>query len=345
MAEQEKLEYLMNYAVYVQYPLLIVIFFYSLLTLKHLKKKDLRITLILAFLGAVSYMIGISSGMKEINVRAILVPFIFFIVVNSRSDRLLKIIFWYCLMFTLIEELLFFLGISYWNILVRFTYLRPFGGFLDNHLSGLFLASTLYMYGHKYLGGFVATIYLSLQTPIAYSVVFFKKKNIMFALLFSAIVIYLLYNVGHLKIEQKDSMLNAYLSLQEYSFDKCYIMGCSSNAIMTERTENIGSSRYIDDIGIIRVFYFFGAPWLLFYTYLVFKKSKSIVLPLIYWLTVLHYPVVFGVLTTALLAMSINYYNRHVFPRQIPKTKSRKRRIRWGSSKMPSRRLRSNLNP
>jgi hypothetical protein len=328
MAEQENIGYLMNYAVYVQYPILVIIFFYSLLTLKPLKNKDLTIILFLAFLGAVSFMIGISSGMKEINVRAILVPFIFFIVVNSRSDRLLKIIFWYCLTFTLIEELLFFLGISYWDILVRFTNLRPFGGFLDNHLSGLFLASTLYMYGHKYLGGFVATIFLSLQTPIAYSVVFLNKKNLKFAFIFCAGVIYLLYDIGHLKVEQTDSMLNAYISITEYSFDNCFIMGCSSNSVDIEKAVKEDSLRYIDDVGVIRVLYFFGAPWFLFYTLFVFNKSRSIVVPLIYWITILHYPVVFGVLTTALLAMSINYYNRHVYPRLLPKTRQQKR-ISW----------------
>jgi len=307
------LEYLMNYAVYVQYPIVIIIFLYSLLSLK-LLKKDIIFVMITLFFGVISYITGTSLGM-ETNTRAIIVPLIFYVVINSRSDRLLKIIFWYCLVFTIFEEVLFFSGVSYWGTLGRFGFLRPFGGFLDNHLSGVFLAVTLYIFGHKYLGGFIATIFLSLQTPLAYSVVFFNKKNIKFALLFLGLVIYLLYFVGHLKIEQKDSMLNAYIAMKEYSFDTCYITGCSANSINTERVVNVDSFRYIDDVGLIRVLYFFGIPWILFYTYLVFKKSKSIVLPLIYCMTILHYPVVFGVLTTALLAMSINYYNRRVFPR------------------------------
>jgi hypothetical protein len=309
------LEYLMNYAVYVQYPIVIIIFLYSLLSLKLLKKNIIFVMLTL-FFGVISYITGTSLGM-ETNTRAIIVPLIYYVVINSRSDRLLMIIFWYCLVFTIFEEVLFFSGVSYWGTLERFGFLRPFGGFFDNHLSGVFLAVTLYIFGHKYLGGFIATIFLSLQTPLAYSVVFFNKKNIKFALLFLGLVIYLLYVVGHLKIEQKDSMLNAYIAMKEYSFDQCYLMGCSANEINTERIKNTGSRRFIDDVGVLRVLYFFGVPWFIFYTVLVFKKSKSVVIPLIYWITILHYPVVFGVLTTALLAMSINYYNRHIFPNYI----------------------------
>jgi hypothetical protein len=308
------LEYLMNYAVYVQYPIVIIFLLYSLLSLK-LLKKDIIFVMITLFFGVISYITGTSLGM-ETNTRAIIVPLIFYVVINSRSDRLLKIIFWYCLVFTIFEEVLFFSGVSYWGILTRFVFLRPYGGFLDNHLSGLFLAVTLYIFGHKYLGGFIATIFFSLQTPLAYSVVFLNKKNIKFALFFLGLVIYLLYVVGHLKIEQKDSMLNAYISMNEYSFDRCYIMGCSANTINTERIQNMGTYRFIDDIGFIRVLYFFGVPWFVFYTVFVFKKSKSVVIPLVYWITILHYPVVFGVLTTALLAMNINYYNRHISPKE-----------------------------
>ncbi|MGK0290847.1 MAG: hypothetical protein ACI86H_002310 [bacterium] len=310
------LEYLMNYAIYVQYPLLIIILVYSLLSMNPLKKKEITLVVFISFFGVISYVFGVSLGMKT-NIRAIIVPLIFYVVINSRSDKLLKIIFWYCLVFTIIEEALFFSGVSYWGILTRFIFLRPYGGFFDNHLSGLFLASTLYIFGHKYLGGFLATIFLSLQTPVVYSIAFLNKKNIKFAILFSGFIIYLLYTVGHLKIEQKDSMLNAYISMKDYSYGSCYLTGCSANIINTEKIKNKGSYRFIDDIGFLRVLYFFGVPWFLFYTLLVFKKSKSVVIPLIYWLTILHYPVVFGLLTTVLLAMSINYYNRHIFPQYI----------------------------
>ena len=64
-----------------------------------------------------------------------------------------------------------------------------------------------------------------------------------------------------------------------------------------------------EDIGLMRALYFFGFPWMLFYTWLVFRISRSKVLPAIYFMTLLHYPLVFGIITTALMAISINYYN------------------------------------
>ena len=310
-------DYLMNYAKYIQYPLLITIVFYSFLSLRPIKKKEITLVLWISFLGVISYVIGVSSNAIDPNIRAILVPFIFLIVVNSRSDRLLKYIFWYCLTFAIFEEILFFSGLTLWTSLDRFGFLRPYGGFFDGHLSGLFIASTLFLFGKKYLGAFITIIFLALQTPIAYSLIFINKRTLKFALLFSGITIYFLYSVGHLKVEQKDSMINAYLSFNEYSFDYCYLLGCSSNIINTEKIIKKDSYRFIDDVGLFRVLYFFGAPWLLFYTYFIIRRSKSKVLPLMYLVTILHYPIVFGVLTTALLAISINYYNRHISPKTV----------------------------
>jgi len=303
--------YLMNYAVYVQYPILLWIIVYSTLTINKFKYSDVILVFLISIFGFISYVIG-SSYEYDTNIRAIFVPFIFYITLNSKSYVLLKPLFIYCLTIVLFEEILYFTGLSFYSSLVRMGLLRPAGGFLDSHLNGIFLSATLYIFGRKYIGAFVAMISMSLQTPIAYSVAFINKKNIKLFIIFSLLVIYVLYEVGHLKIDQPDSMINAYLALSEYEFDNCYVFGCSSNNIMTIRSVYEAEYRFIDDIGFIRVFYFFGVPWLLTYTYLVFKKSNSFVVPLMYFMTILHYPVVFGLLTSALMGISINYMNRKI---------------------------------
>ena len=39
------------------------------------------------------------------------------------------------------------------------------------------------------------------------------------------------------------------------------------------------------------------------------KSSKNKILPIAYYLTILHYPVAFGIINTAIIGISINYFN------------------------------------
>lgn len=110
-------------------------------------------------------------------------------------------------------------------------------------------------------------------------------------------------------------MLAVYYSLIDIQYDPCYLFGCASNitALSDPNSRYVLYSRnYIEEIGILRVIYYYGILWLLLYFLLVMRSSRSVALPAMYFFTVIHYPVVYGVLTTALLALSINYFNNSI---------------------------------
>jgi hypothetical protein len=301
-----------EYTPFVQYPLTIFILLYSLFTVKkfkYFKYKEIKLILLILIFGTISYLIGKTNG-YDVNSRAILAPLFFLITVKSKSYKLLIPLFIYCLLVTIIESTMYFMDMSFWSSYSRFGLIRPYGGFLDIHLNGIFLATSLYIFGHKYIGAIIAIISLSLQTPISYSVVFFNKRNIKYGILFMLISGYLLFQVGHLNPDKNDSMIKAYLSIVEYELDANYLLGTSSNIFHINRIVPSSSRHvYIEEIGLVRIVCFFGIPWLIFYVLFVFRISKSKIIPLIYFLTILHQPVGFGIISTCLLAISINYYN------------------------------------
>jgi len=318
-----------DYSTYIQYSLTILIALYALWHVRTPNKKDLTLCVILTILGIISYTFGSLNG-YDTNMRAIVVPPLFLLTINSKSERLLKPLFVVALIAYIIEIILFYTELNFWTHLTRFGHIRPFGLFLDVHLSGLFLATSMFLFGHKYIGGFISILSLSLQTPISYSLVFLKKKNILVFILFLIITITLLDKVGHLKVDytslsssekvdlkgsDTSSMANVYLSFLKSTFNKCYLIGCSSNDVEVEMVEG-GYIGLFMDIGLMRALYFFGFPWMLLYTWFVFRISRSKVLPAIYFMSLLHYPLVFGIITTVLLAISINYYNKIVSVRK-----------------------------
>ena len=63
------------------------------------------------------------------------------------------------------------------------------------------------------------------------------------------------------------------------------------------------------DNGIVRTSTF-GIPWLIFYFILIFKSSKNKLLPIVWYLTILHYPIAFGIVNTAIIGISLNYFNK-----------------------------------
>ena len=314
-----------EYSKELQYTLTILIAIYALRHFKKPKIKDFNLCVILTVLGIISYTFGTHNG-YDTNMRAIIVPPLFLLIINSKSERLLKPLFVFALIVVILETILFYTELNFWLHITRFGLIRPYGAFLDIHLSGLFLATSFFLFGHKYIGGFISILSLSLQTPIAYSLVFLNKKNILIFMLFITLTIILLYRVGHLEVDDASfssteivdlkgsdtsSMANVYLSFLKSTVDKCYFIGCSSNNVEVEMIEG-GYIGLFMDIGLMRALYFFGFPWLLFYTWFVFRISRSKVVPGIYFMTLLHYPLVFGIITTALMAISINYYNNIV---------------------------------
>ena len=169
---------LQAYGPWIQYPMTVLIFLFSLWHIKPLSRIDIMLVLILIGLGIISYYSGVFNELQT-NIRAILVPIIFIVVLNSNSYKYLKPLFIYCLFITIIEYILYYSGLGFWREITRFGILRPFGGLLGMHSTSLFLAVSLYLFGLPILGGFIALLMMSLQTSIAYSVLFLRKKYLL----------------------------------------------------------------------------------------------------------------------------------------------------------------------
>ena len=124
------------------------------------------------------------------------------------------------------------------------------------------------------------------------------KRFVLFTL-FSIIIIYTLLKTGHLSTSLNISMINAYLSFSDYDFSICYIFGCASNIIILTGQSEFG---VIEDNGFVRLFYTFGILWFIGYSFLCFRVSRDKLLTLGFFVTILHYPVSFGLLGTCLMA-------------------------------------------
>ena len=165
------------------------------------------------------------------------------------------------------------------------------------------------------MGGMSSLLFMSLQTALAYLVVFFKKRYIFSLVLFLVILLYIVsISSAHLDINSKHSMVSVYYSLIDIQYNACFIYGCASNiADLTDLDSSYILYRgYMEEIGFLRILYYYGVLWLLVYFWLIMRLSSSVVLPVMYFMAMVHYPVVFGLLTTALLALSINYYNKKI---------------------------------
>jgi hypothetical protein len=304
---------LISISPFIQYPIAVLIFLLSLKNFNKINRTDLVIVLLLLNLGALSYSLGILRGYTS-NIRAILVPIIFIVIINSNSHKYLKPLFIYCLLILILEYIIYYSGFVFFRQLSRFGLLRPYGGLFDTHSSSLFMAVSLYLFGFPILGGVIAIFMMTLQTPIAYAVLLLKKKNIVIFMIFISITIFALYKIGHLDPNNRLSMMTAYLLAFDFNYDYCYLLGCASNNIEIEGlkvalTVNLKKFGIIADNGPVRTLFFFGIPWLFFYFMLLSRNCKSKALPILYFVTIFHYPVSFGIVNTAVIAISINYFN------------------------------------
>ena len=224
----------LEYGYLLQYPLAVFIMVLSLKNL-YFKRDEILLTLLISCFGLFSMFFGLIKGLP-INIRPFSVPFIFLLVVinnNNIKPKILKFIFILSLMILSMEYVNYYFNFFDLKTITRLGLLRPYGLFIDPHLSSLFIALCFYLYGKKYLGAIISLMMLSLQTAIAYSILFLKNNFLIF-LIFSIIVLLVLNNVGHFSLDVEISMLHAYISIIDYGFSDCYIFGCASNEIILE---------------------------------------------------------------------------------------------------------------
>jgi hypothetical protein len=264
---------------------------------------------LLNLLGIISIFYG-SILMHPINIKSILLPTIFILIVKSKSRFLLKYLFLYCLGITILEYIAYYSLVNFWYPHMRFNMYRTFGGFIDIYLNGYFLSIALFLFGYNKLGWIASILSLSFQNTISYLVLSFKNSKIICIILLSA-AIYIMNYIGHFSTNSSNSMINSYLALFDYELSECYIIGCASHELKLDAIrENIG---LIYDNGVVRTSYFFGLPWLIIYFILILKSSKSLLLPIVFYFTIIHIPIIFGFISTAICAIFINYNNYYNF--------------------------------
>jgi hypothetical protein len=299
---------------YPQYSIVIFVILYSLFTFKKVNVQDLILLLIMLMLGLISTLFGLQKGL-DVNIRGIVDPIIFILVVNSKSYRLLKPIFVASMMFVACEYILYYSNIEIWSNITRYGLLRPYGLFFSTTITSTFIALTLFVYGWEILGAFGAVIMMTLQVPFTYIIILVKDLNFkksLFIFSFALLIILLLFNIGHLDSKYKASLISTYIISFQEGVHGCYLIGCATNTIIMDVSEKSNLSR-ISDNGILRSLYYFGLVWIFIFYYLVLKNSKNKLLPTVYFLSILHYAVVFGVLGVTLLGIHINYLNRKYY--------------------------------
>ena len=297
-----------DYYQYVQYPIAILIFITAFRLSIKIHKSQFLLLLFMVILTCGSLINGLTKGLV-INPRGLIIPIIFIVIAKSNLYKYFKHIVYIVVFFTLLEYVLYYSGYPFWHSLSRFGLLRPVGIILDLSLNSLFITTSLYLLGHPFFGGVLAITFMSLQSAICYSVLLIKKNNYLYFTIISIIILIVIIQLGHLKLEglgSESSMINAYKSILYATYDSCVLIGCSSNNITIITT----APGIIEDVGLIRASFFFGPLWIICFLILVLNESKSKLLPISYFITIVHYPVVFGILGTALLALSINYNNK-----------------------------------
>ena len=120
-------------------------------------------------------------------------------------------------------------------------------------------------------------------------------------------MLFVIYIMGMFELKYHNSNISAWFAFFKYAiFQECLYLGCSSYD-----WKHVTDEGFIEDVGFYRILYKNGILWFLIYSLFVYKKSKSKLLFLYFWGTLLHYPVIFGLVNSALLGIIMNYNNRY----------------------------------
>lgn len=256
------------------------------------------------------FMFGSSIGL-EVNFKTIFsVAILWFILADKVDSTIYRWLYGLVLVLLVLEYLLAYSGLFDIHI-ERHLAIRPFGLFLDPHLSSLFICLALFTFGHKFAAAAVSLVMGSYQTTLAILFLFVASRitvRMVPILLVVVLVTYFaLERIGHLSTNPDSiSIVNVYLqSFTPYAFEgfdlRCFAIGCSSNISNSPMNYSL-----LADIGFVRVAYQYGLVWVIVLIYLLRRFDIRYVLAHLV-ASLAHYPVSFGVLGMVLMLLNLKY--------------------------------------
>ena len=254
------------------------------------------------------FALGSSLGL-EVNLKTILATGLIAVMLADRINPAVYLwLFRLMVVALMIDYVIAYAGLA--NIHLARYAIRPFGLFLDVHLSGLFFCVALFAFGHRFLAIAMAAVMGSGQTLIVIIYLFFAAKitirRIPILVLICVITYFFLEEIGHLSVDPDSmSLVNVYIqSFTPESFQAlhpaCFLVGCSSNILDSPLSYDL-----LADIGLLRVAYQYGIVWVIVFLYLLRKYDFKYVLA--HLISLLHYPVAFGVLGLIVMILNLKY--------------------------------------
>ena len=186
-------------------------------------------------------------------------------------------------------------------------FIAPLGGLFDMHSTRVVACRHTFCFWTKIFRFFYwSFLNIHADTNNLYNFIF-KKNNLLLYFLAVLFMLFVIYSMGMFELKYHNSNISAWLALFKYGiFQECLYLGCGSYD-----WKHITDKGIIEDVGFYRILYKNGILWFLIYSLFVYKKSKSKLLFLYFWGTLLHYPVIFGLVNSALLGIIMNYNNRY----------------------------------
>jgi len=256
------------------------------------------------------FLFGSSIGL-DVNFKTIFsVAILWFILADKVDPEIYRLLFGLVLALLMLEYLLSYSGLIDLHIERHFA-IRPFGLFLDPHLSSLFICLALFAFGHKFVAVALSLVMGSYQTTLAILFLFVVSKitirSIPILLVVMLLTYFALERIGHLSTNPDSiSIVNVYLqSFTSYAFEgfdlRCFAIGCSSNISNSPMNYSL-----LADIGFVRVAYQYGLVWVIVLMYLLRRFDIRYVLAHLV-ASLAHYPVSFGVLGLVLMLLNLKY--------------------------------------
>jgi hypothetical protein len=298
-----KIYYIPQYSIF-----FILVLIFTIKEKTTIRIENIPLFLLMFTMCVISYINGIEQG-YVVNVKPfVLTLLLVFLLERQLSMSLLRKLVGVVVVILAFEYFIAYTQIIPYNYLTRSALVRPVGIFFGVHDLSYFLVFSLYAIGYTYISALAAFGLGSYQMALAWVFLVSKKMNKFLILIFIFILIFILSTIGHLNIEQKNSMIFVIIdALENAPVDySCLILGCSNNV-----SNVFDSASFFSDFGFIRVFYQFGLIWILLLLYALRSYSKTAIFAnIVLWL---HYPVNLGILGFVFFIWILKYMKQKDF--------------------------------
>jgi hypothetical protein len=265
---------------------------------RNLNLSDLPIYSAMFVFCTIAALNGVFNG-YSINVKQYIITIIL-LFLNSRvlSVQAVKYLAYLVILSLLIEYIIAysqFFTTFHFDYVRAFGLIRPVSIFFDMHLTSYFVVFFIFIFGHTYFAGVFSMIFGSFQTVLGWVIVMVKKVNPVMFIVGLILFIYMLFEVGHLKVNpDQRSMLSVLVNFLDYDINyDCLILGCSVN-MDTTIGPGVGPRATASDFGYFRILFQYGLIWLVLLLVSLRKYNKFFIFAnVVMWV---HYPVTLGIL-------------------------------------------------